>query len=150
MTSPIISEPLTNREADRTLWIMIAVLFTLALIVRLACFTGLIASDDFGYAKYAQQISQGNYHLEPHHFAIRYGVIVPLAAVYRLFGIHEWTTIILPLISSSLAPALIAALAARLSGGQVAWIAGLLLATFPVDIRYASVLVAEPSHSWGR
>ncbi|MDP2898364.1 MAG: glycosyltransferase family 39 protein [bacterium] len=144
MTRPIISEPLTQRETDRTVWITMAVLFTLALSVRMACFTGLIASDDLGYAKYAQQIANGTYHLESHHYAIRYGVIVPLALVYRLFGMHEWTTVILPVISSSLAPALVAALAERLSGRGVAWIAGLFLATFPIEVRYASVLVPEP------
>jgi 4-amino-4-deoxy-L-arabinose transferase-like glycosyltransferase len=128
----------------RTFWIMMAVMFTLALAVRLACFTGLIASDDLGYSRYAQQISQGTYLLEPHHYAIRYGVILPVGLVYRVFGVSEWTTVLLPIIGSSLAPALLAALAARISGQGAAWIAGLLLATFPVAIRYASVLVPEP------
>lgn len=143
MTASSISEPIVFRDADRRVWIMIAVVFTVALIIRLACFTGLIASDDLGYAEYAQQISQGTYNLEPHHYAIRYGVLVPLAAVYRLFGVHEWTTVILPVISSSLAAALVAMFAARFSGHAEAWIASLLMATFPVDVRYASVLVPE-------
>jgi hypothetical protein len=96
---------------------MMAVLFTIALALRLACFTGLIVSDDLGYAKYAQQISQGSYQLELHHYAVRYGVIAPLAAVYHLFGVQEWTAVLLLVISSSLAPSLIAALGSRLSSG---------------------------------
>jgi len=123
---------------------MMAVLFALALIIRLACYTGLIASDDLGYSQFAQQIAHGTYRLEPHHYAIRYGVIVPVGVIYGLFGIHEWTTVILPLLSSALAPALLALLAWKLWGRGAAWIAGLLLATFPVDIRFASVLVPEP------
>jgi 4-amino-4-deoxy-L-arabinose transferase-like glycosyltransferase len=124
--------------------ILIAAIFTAATVIRLACFTGLIASDDLGYVIYAQQISQGTYRLEPHHYAIRYGVIVPVAMLYRLFGIHEWTTVALPLVCSSLAAVFTAVLSARLSGLRAAWVAGMLMATFPVDVRYASVLVPEP------
>lgn len=143
-TSLITSETTPHVDSERTTWLMMAALFAIALIIRLACFTGLIASDDLGYAKYAEQIAQGTYRLEAHHYAIRYGVIVPLAAIYEIFGVHEWTTLILPLISSSLAPALLALVAVRLSGLREAWIAGLLLATFPLEIRYGSVLVPEP------
>jgi 4-amino-4-deoxy-L-arabinose transferase-like glycosyltransferase len=44
---------------------------------------------------------------------------------------------------SSLAPALVGMLAARLSGVRAGWIAGLWLATFPVAVRYGSVRVPE-------
>lgn len=145
MTGSIPSEPLIGAEKDRPLGTMMAALFAIALVIRLACFTGLIASDDLGYAKYAQEIAQGSYRLEAHHYALRYGVIVPLAAVYRLFGVHEWTTVLLPVVSSSLGPALVGMLAAMLSGVRAGWIAGLGLATFPVAVRYGSVLVPEPS-----
>jgi 4-amino-4-deoxy-L-arabinose transferase-like glycosyltransferase len=136
-------EPLNqvNARPRRT---MVIALLILSAAVRLICFTGLIASDDVGYASYAQKLSGGDYQLHAHHYALRYGVIVPLAALYHLFGIHEWTTIILPLVLSSLSPLLIALLALRLNGHTAAWIAGLMLATFPVEIRYASILVPEP------
>jgi 4-amino-4-deoxy-L-arabinose transferase-like glycosyltransferase len=123
---------------------MAAAVFAIALGIRLACFTGLIADDDMGYANYARQISEGTYQLEPHHFALRYGVIVPVGVFYRLFGLSEWTTVILPLICSSLAAVFAALLAGRLSGLVGAWVAGLLMATSPVEVRYASVLLPEP------
>lgn len=144
MTSSILSAPLTGESVERRQWVILAAaVFTAALVVRLACFTGLIASDDLGYAGYARQISEGTYRLEPHHYAMRYGVIVPLAVCYGLFGIHEWTTVALPLLCSSLAAALAALVAARLAGLSAAWVTGLLMVTFPVDVRYASVLVPE-------
>src|SRR5262249_42255370 len=67
-----------------------------------------------------------------------------VAAVYRVFGVHEWTTVVLPLIFSSLAAMLAALLAAELAGLTVAWVTGCLMATFPVDVRYASSLLPEP------
>src|SRR5262249_34001231 len=125
-------------------WRVILVVFAVSITTRLVCFTGLIGSDDLDYSRYAQQISSGTYHLEKIHFAIRYGVLVPVAAAYRLFGVHEWTTVAIPLLFSSSSAPLLAVLVFRLSGISSAWISGLLLATFPLDVRYASILVPEP------
>jgi 4-amino-4-deoxy-L-arabinose transferase-like glycosyltransferase len=119
-------------------------LFALALSLRLVCFTGLIASDDLGYSGYAQQIAQGAYRLEAHHYAIRYGVLLPVAALYRCCGVNEWATVAWPLLASALAPVLAALVARQVYGPRAGAIAGLLLATFPVEVRYASILVPEP------
>lgn len=130
-------------------------LFLLALSLRLACFTGIIASDDLGYSGYAQLIAEGRYFLGSHdlaagsglifpHFAIRYGLILPVGLIYALFGVNEWSTIAFPLFASSLSAVLLALIGARLFSLRVGLIAGLLYATFPVELRYATVLVPEP------
>lgn len=67
--------------------------FTISLTIRLACYTGLTGSDDLMYSLYAQKIAFGTYELEPNHMAIRYGVLLPVAGVYKFFGSYEWTTI---------------------------------------------------------
>ena len=124
-------------------WPALLLIFGVSLVVRSICFTGLIGSDDLFYSAFAQQILDGTYQLERNHMAIRYGVILPLAAIYKVFGIHEWSTVALPLLASSLAPVLATLVGFQLSGATAAWIAGLLLATFPVDARYATILVPE-------
>jgi len=103
VTKSIVSGPLIRKDAGPAAWVRLAAVFTAALLIRPACFTGLVASDDLGYARYARQISEGSYRLYPHHYAIQYGVIVPLAALYRRFGVQERTTVGFPLLSSSLA-----------------------------------------------
>src|SRR5215471_13708227 len=139
------SELATGESIRRRNWIILTVgVFITALIIRLVCFTGLIASDDLDYVNYARQISEGTYRLESYHSAVRYGVFMPVAVIYWLFGIHEWTTLVLPLIYSSLAATFTALIAAELAGLPAAWMSGLLMATFPVDVRYASILVPEP------
>ena len=126
-------------------WIPIAAtLFLLALAIRLVCYTGLIGSDDLWYAAFARRIAEGSYQLVPHHFDIRYGLLLPTAATFRIFGVHEWTMVVVPLVASSLAVAFTALIALRLAGPVAAWSAGVLMATLPVDVRYASVLVPEP------
>jgi hypothetical protein len=119
-------------------------LFLLALLLRLACFTGIIGSDDLGYSGYAQLIAEGRYVPEYHHFATRYGLILPVGLIYALVGINEWSTIALPLLASSLSVVLLALIGTRLFGLRVGLIAGLLYATFPIELRYATVLVPEP------
>lgn len=119
-------------------------LFVLALLLRLACFTGLIASDDGHYSGYAQLLADGRYTPEYHHHAIRYGMLLPVALVYRAFGVVEWTTIAVPLLASSIAVTLLALIGTTLFGVRAALIAALLFATFPIQLRYATVLVPEP------
>jgi 4-amino-4-deoxy-L-arabinose transferase-like glycosyltransferase len=118
-------------------------LFLASFIIRFVCFTGIVASDDLGYSHYAQQIAKGLYNVEAHHFASRYGVIVPLATIYRFWGVHEWTTILLPLLMSSIAPILALLVAQRFLTRRAAWVTAILLATFPVHVRYATILVPE-------
>src|SRR5262245_36325564 len=119
-------------------------LFTISLFLRIICYTGLIASDDLVYARHAERVANHAYRLESYHMATRYGVFVPVGMLYRLFGVHEWTTVALPLIHSSLAAVLTAIIAAHLEGPAIAWLSGFLMATFPVELRYGTILVPEP------
>src|SRR5215467_9274716 len=45
-------------------WPCFGAIILLSLVMRLACFTGLIGSDDLSYSYYAQRISTGHYVLK--------------------------------------------------------------------------------------
>jgi 4-amino-4-deoxy-L-arabinose transferase-like glycosyltransferase len=117
--------------------------FLLALLLRVASFTGLIASDDLSYSEFAERIAAGGYEPYRHHFAVRYGLTVPVGLVYALAGVGEWTTIAVPLVASSLAVPLLASIGTRLFDARAGIVAALLYATFPLSMRYATVLVPE-------
>jgi hypothetical protein len=133
-------------------WLTFAAIAVLALLLRLACATGLTGSDDLQYAIHAQALVEGRYEanlaeLRPTqriHHGLRYGVILPLAAVYRAFGVSEWSTIALPLLTSTISVLLLAAIGIRLFDTRVAIVAALLYATFPMQLRLATILVPEP------
>src|SRR5438067_9025749 len=125
------------------LWIWPAVLASGALAVRLWCFTGLIASDDVVYAHYAHALATGHYALEANHMAIRFGLLLPMAGTYALLGMSEATTAIFPLLASVSGVVLVFFIARRQFGITAGVIAGLLIASFPLTIRYASILVPE-------
>lgn len=124
-------------------WQYLLGLFLLALLLRVACFTGLIASDDLVYSGFAQRIAEGRYALEYHHYAIRYGVILPVGLLYALIGVNEWSTIAVPLFASSLSVVLLALIGTKLFGIRAGLIAAVLLATFPLQLSLGTVLLPE-------
>ncbi len=129
---------------EGTYWKVFAILVVIGFLTRLACFTGLIGSDDLGYSHYAQLTAHFSYRPELSQFALRFGVFVPVAIVYRLFGITEWTTVVVPLLASTASVAMLMLVGRKLMSSRAALIAGFLLATFPADIRFATILVPEP------
>jgi hypothetical protein len=142
MTASLLAGP-GPLDRDQRRWIA-AGLFVVALLLRLACFTGLIASDDLTYAHHAQLISRGEFTPHATHWATRYGVLLPVALLYKLAGVSEWSTIALALVASAASVPLLWLIASRLCGPTAALVAALLLATAPMELRYATVLVPEP------
>ena len=141
-TFPTLDDWLLHRSRR---WAFHAGLFAVALLVRMACFTGLIDSDDLGYAWFAQLASHGGYALSGSHLGMRVGLTMPTGLAYAVFGVGEFTTVLAPLLASAACVPLLVAIGRRLTGSSVAAvIAGVLLMTFPVTVRYASVLVPEP------
>jgi 4-amino-4-deoxy-L-arabinose transferase-like glycosyltransferase len=150
----IIREEWVGGEVERRQMICLAfaALTILGLALRLLCMTGLIGSDDLEYARYAQAMLDGTYAqtmaesrgVRFIHWALRYGVLLPLAATYRVFGVSEWSTIVLPLTASTASVLLLAQIGRQLFNWRIGMIAGLLYATFPLQLRYATILSPEP------
>ena len=120
------------------------VICVLTVLAQLASTTGLMASDDLSYSYYAKLIADLAYHPEPIHFALRYGLIVPLGMVYRLLGVSELSTVLVPFLASVGSVLLLMSIARKLFGSRPALIAGILLGTFPVALHYATICVPEP------
>jgi hypothetical protein len=131
-------------RGDRVNWILFLSISIAGFLMRLACTTGLIGTDDLLYAHYVKLVSSLHYTPEPIHYALRYGLLVPAGIIYRLLGVHEWTTYLLPLIASAASVPLLMILGARLVGLRAALLAGVLLASFPVSLLYSTILVPEP------
>jgi 4-amino-4-deoxy-L-arabinose transferase-like glycosyltransferase len=124
-------------------WVLPAIFAFLALAIRLWCFTGLIASDDVVYAHYAQLLATGRYVLETHYMAIRFGLLLPVAGIYARLGVSEATTVLFPLLASVASVVLVFGVARRQFGVTAAIFAAVLMTTFPLSIRYGSILLPE-------
>ena len=132
-------------------WLAYALLALTALTLRLAAGTGSIGSDDLYYANYGRALAEGHYAAtlaelrgsEHVHYALRYGLLLPVAAVYALLGVSEWTTALVPLIASTASVVLLAEITRLLFGMRAGIIAGLLYATFPIQLLVGTMLVPE-------
>lgn len=123
-------------------WVLIAVAL-FAILLRAIGYDGLAVSDDMGYAHFADRIATGLFRLEHHHYAIRFGMTAPVALLYSLFGMHEWTTALYPLAASVAASVLLAAIGCRIGGPMAGLFSGLLLASLPMEALYGGMLVPE-------
>lgn len=128
-------------------WTVYAAMGMLACLLVLATATGVMGADDLRYSRYAQALMDGEYRDAVNewrrHNALRYGVIIPVAAVYSLFGVTEWSTMILPIIASTLSVVLLVEIGRRMFSLRVGIIAGLLYATFPLRLIFGAVLIPE-------
>lgn len=136
------------RDTARPLWMLYGGVAVLCVLLSLACLTGLVGSDDLEYARYAQAMLDGTYHeaaadAPQRHQALRFALILPLVAVYKVLGISEGTTVLLPLAASLLSVLLLIEIGRRMFSLQVGIIAGLLYATFPLHLVLSTVLAPE-------
>lgn len=120
-------------------WRMTAILIVAA-VIRLAFFTGYHGFDDVYYIRRAYALSQGVFTPPDTHWAARIGLVGPTAIGYRLFGVALWSTVLTPFCCSLLSVVVAALLGRRLYGEKVGWLAPLLLAIFPMDAIFASML----------
>ena len=123
---------------------LVTIILCLGLVVQVVGFTGLIASDDLGYVRYAARIAGGEFVPELHHYAFRYGLTLPMAGVFWLSGVSETSMVVVPWVASMVAIATVMWIARRLGGVGAAVVAGVLYATFPLQAHHASMVVPEP------
>ncbi len=126
---------------------MFALLFIviLGIGIRIYYFEG-IDFDGSMYALQAKSILEGTYNIYDLHYydqGVRYSILLPLALVYRLFGITELSTISLVFIASTLQIFFVYFFGKTLFNKHVGLIAAFLLAIFPIDVNNATILEAD-------
>lgn len=119
------------------------------LVLRLHYFTGLIASDDLTHAyssywMFTSEADRGFADATAGSVPVRrIGVNIPMWACVELFGVHEWSFSLAPLVFS-LFGIVTAWGAARLAAGDAAGlIAAWLWAVLPVDVYHATVWLQD-------
>jgi hypothetical protein len=101
---------------------------------------GFQASDDLAYAYAANNILHGKFQLVPGHFFNRFGVTVPTALSYFLFGVNSYSTVLWSLICSLVIVVTLFFTTLRIFGVASAFFATFLLAINPVQIKFAVLL----------
>jgi hypothetical protein len=124
-------------------WFWLLAVVTIAAIVRLIFFRGMMGSDDFVYYDRAAEISSGLWSSSDYVGAIRYGVNIPVAAVLALLGPGVFVATLFPLLCSLAEIGVVALVARPALGDRTALLAALLMAFAPIHIDRATYVHAD-------
>ncbi len=118
-------------------------LIVLALALRLLFYTGPIGSDDHDYYLGAHEIYEGIYHPADNYWKTRYGMLLPIAVSYAIFGTNEFAAAVWPMAGALGAVAMCYALGKSLFDRRTGLLAALLLAFYPLDIHYSGLILPD-------
>lgn len=136
------------KRLDRSTVALLSVV-ALALCIRLALFVGPAEVDDYNYARYAYEISKGDFSLPDVEKdtgwlqRFRFAILLPVALSFATFGVSDLATVLWPLLCSLGSTTLAFCLGKQIQDESVGLLAALLYALFPLDIVYATRLLPE-------
>ncbi len=122
------------RERPLTTVALLVGCLLMALVARLANVSGVYVIDDFNYLRHAAEVADGRFHLSQvlYWHGMRPVIFVPIAVLFRLFGVSEATALAWPLIASLSTVALVYGIAATLYSRAAGLAAAAVAALLPV------------------
>ena len=123
------------------LWMLLAL--GLGLLAIALAWTGFQQTDDLFYADAAGTWAERGWLLGDNHWALRHMIVLPLAALFRLFGRSEVALVAPMLLYAGLFAALVGLIAARIAGGLAGALAAALIVTVPVVATGASYVTTD-------
>ena len=118
------------------IWLIFILIF--ALCLRLYFFVGLNWSDDPGYVSDAYRVLKGDFYLGKYLAGERLMMIYPIAFLFFLFGINNFSAALYPLLSSLGSIVIIFYLGKLLFDEKSGLLSAFLLSIFPLNITYAT------------
>ena len=110
------------------------ILLFLAGFLRIWLSSGVGGSDDVVYLVEAYKFISGTYEAPTYIAQLRIGTILPIALMFKLFGVNSYTIFMWPLIASLINIVVIYLISFQLLGRRLALLAALCGAFFPIDI----------------
>ena len=132
---------------DPVQWLPLLVVLALAWVLRIVFYQGLVHYDGLVYSHLAERLAEGvspfAKPLPDAWGAVRVGLYVPVALLYRLFGVSHATTVAWPLLCSLLGVAGAYALGKRLAGESAGLFAAFMLAVLPTNVAAGTALLGD-------
>lgn len=130
--------------ALRTAWLLLAIVLA-GLALRVAFAPELAGSDDISLANSAPDVLDKGIRVPPWpwHYYARFGLTIPLAAVFRVAGVGVPQLDVVPMLVSAAGMVLAWRLGRLLFDDAVGLAAAAALALFPMDIEFATILCVD-------
>lgn len=136
-------------RAGITGWVALVPVLVLAIAVRILFFHGFSPGDPYTYGFEAWQIAAGEWRVPTYVASLRWGIILPTAALYKLFGVNEVTSTLWPFACSLGALVLAFLLGRRIAGDEAGVTAALLVGLFPLGVANSTQLLGDtPLELW--
>ena len=136
--------PMKEKNSSATLQYSLVVALTTA-VLSVGLFPGFQATDDRWYAIFAHQVIESGPYIDGYsHMIGRIGAYLPLAAIFGVFGVSDFSLALIPIISSVITSVLIFFIGKHLYGSTIGLMAGLLFAVFPMTLTYGNFFTPEP------
>lgn len=126
-----------------TPWQTLAAVVFFALVVRFFSYHGFYPSDQYRYALDAWQMANGELGVPDYLASMRWGLVLPTSIIYALFGVSEFTSTLWPMLTSIGSIVLAYVLGKKLGGERAGLFAAIVFAMFPLDVKYATQLMAD-------
>jgi len=123
--------------------LLLAAILTVFAAVRFGLFAGISGADDVSIASLSLDLLSNGPSLPFSHYSGRVGLIYPQALVFALFGVGEWQMAVIPFLSSLGGVLLAYLIGKHYAQEQVGLLAAFLLAIFPLDAYFSSVLMPD-------
>ena len=137
-----------NYKSKNAVLLLLVVIF--GLILRIAFFSGVGTSDDLLNTRYSHDISKGIFPTTQNQGNSRIGLLMPTSIIYSLFGINDFTSVLIVLLFSLAGIILIYFFGKLLFSEKVGLLAAFLLSFFPLDVIYSTKFLSDlPSAFFG-
>lgn len=141
MTQPTL--PSAHRPpVPHPAWALVCVV-ALAMAFRISFAAGLSGNDDLAISSEATRLIEEGFTVPSYHYAARWGLILPLAGLYRLFGVGVWQLVALPLAASAAGMVLAYGLGRRFFDARTGLFAAFALAVYPMDIEFSGLFFPD-------
>ncbi len=129
-------------ETRSRLWALVTII-AFGFSLRLWFVAGISGNDDLSLARNAIAILNHGLHLPTEHYAARLGLTLPLAALFRIFGIGVAQLITMPMVASLLGMFLAYRIGCALFDARVGLVAAAVLGLYPMDVEYAGLFFPD-------
>ena len=122
---------------------VLALMLLAAFALRLEFAPLISGNDDLSVANSAIRLLEYGFRVPPGHYEARFGMTVPLAAIFRVFGVGVPQLIVLPMVASLLGIYIAYQLGTLLFEPAVGLLGAAVLALYPMDVEFAGLFFPD-------
>jgi len=121
----------------------LAVILLGGMALRLLLAAGLSGNDDMAVAYAAYRLLDEGWRIPQGHYEARFGLVFPLALLFRVFGVGIGPLLVMPMLASAAGIYLAWRIGERLFGQRAGLFAAASLALYPLDVEFSGVLFPD-------